>query len=184
MLISEIRNAVAFAVGAVVFYADLVAACALGLLYGLVSAEALGLLWALAVMSTAAVGGGVWCILRAVPRSRPLKKRLEGWASRVDDWITQPIAGHPVVPVPVTHPVLLHGLAPADVAPPPVVPSRSTLPRALEPWELTGWVCWRCGGPAVKGTHAWDDRGPGQLLSNHALECRAGHRWTNSTDGG
>jgi hypothetical protein len=171
-------------VGALLFYADVMAACALGLLDALIAAEALGLPWALTMMSAAVAGVGLWCILRAVPCSRPLRKRLEGWAIRVDVWIMQPITGYPVAPAPVTRPVLRPDLATATDTPPPVVPSRSMPPRALETWELTGWEYWRCGEPAVKGTQTWDDRGPGQLLSNHALEWRAGHPWTNSTDGG
>ncbi|QDN54224.1 hypothetical protein [Streptomyces sp. S1D4-20] len=171
VLLSAIRNAFAFVVGAVVFYADVVAACALGLLCGPIGAKALGLPWALAVMSAAVVWVGMWCILRAV-------------AIRADGWITQPIAGRPGAPVRVTPLVVAPEPATATITPPRLVAPRSTLPRALEPWELADWECWRCGRLAVKGTHAWDDRGPGQFLSNHALECHAGHRWTNSTDGG
>ncbi|MFJ8676726.1 hypothetical protein [Streptomyces sp. NPDC093589] len=64
--------------------------------------------------------------------------------------------------------------------------SRSTQPRPMDACELASWKCPDpdCGRTAAKGTHHWDDRGPYQLLSNHALECPNGHRWRNSTDGG
>lgn len=184
MQYSEIRNAAAFSVGAVVFYADVIAGFALGLLYSLFSAKVLGMPWGLVAASAAMIGVGVSCVVRALPRNQPLKRRLEGWALRVDALIAQPIATGRVMPdrVPRSEPVAQ--LATAETARRSSVTARSTSPRALEPWELPAWKCWRCGGPAVKGTHAWDDRGPGQLLSNHVLTCQAGHGWTNSTDGG
>jgi len=76
--------------------------------------------------------------------------------------------------------------APAKpVRPAPERKSRSTEPRPLEACELAvREPCWRCGEPPVEGTHAWDDRGDFQLLSNHTFRCRNGHGWTNSTDGG
>ncbi|MEV6421752.1 hypothetical protein [Streptomyces sp. NPDC051662] len=68
----------------------------------------------------------------------------------------------------------------------PTPGSRSTDLRPLAWYELSAWLCPapECGLPAASGTHHWDDRGPYQQLSNHALRCPAGHRWTNSTDGG
>ncbi|MFJ8855684.1 hypothetical protein [Streptomyces sp. NPDC102437] len=68
--------------------------------------------------------------------------------------------------------------------PVPTRKSRSTEPRPLAAFELAGRECWRCGEPPVEGTHAWDDRGPFQLLSTHTFTCTNGHGWRNSTDGG
>ncbi|MGW6941363.1 hypothetical protein ACWGF3_20520 [Streptomyces xanthophaeus] len=62
--------------------------------------------------------------------------------------------------------------------------SRSTEPRALASYELADWPCPHCDESAVEGTHAWDDRGPHQLLSVHVLRCPAGHSWSNHNDGG
>ena len=183
-MLSMVRSGIGFTVGAVVFYGDVVTAFALALLYGAVGAGVMGVPWLLAVASALVVGVGVWCIVRAVPRSRPLKTRLEGWAYRVDDWIAPPVA-LPVVPLkPVDPLAFLLERAAAPSVPAPVRESQSTEPRPLTSAELASWKCWRCGETAVEGTHAWEDRGPYQLLSNHALKCPNGHRWTNSTDGG
>ncbi|MFC9916664.1 hypothetical protein [Streptomyces sp. NPDC127197] len=135
-------------------------------------------------MSAVVVGVGVWCIVRAVPRSRPLKMRLEEWAVRADDWIAPPVPRPAVAPKPVDHLAFILERAAAPSMPASVPASRSTEPRPLVPYELAGWNCWRCGETAVEGTHAWRDRGPYQLLSNHTFVCPNGHRWDNSTDGG
>lgn len=66
----------------------------------------------------------------------------------------------------------------------PVAGSRSTEPRVLASYELADWLCPHCEEPAVEGTHAWDDRGPHQLLSVHVLRCAAGHSWSDHNDGG
>lgn len=66
----------------------------------------------------------------------------------------------------------------------PVAGSRSTEARALASYELADWQCPHCDETAIKGTHAWDDRGPHQLLSVHVLRCPAGHSWSNHNDGG
>ncbi|WP_424864062.1 hypothetical protein [Streptomyces sp. MMS24-I29] len=86
-------------------------------------------------------------------------------------------------PAPVDHVAAL--LAPKPARPAPARKFRSTKPRPLAAYELVGREpCWRCGEPPVEGTHAWDDRGDFQLLSNHTFKCTNGHGWTNSTDGG
>lgn len=83
------------------------------------------------------------------------------------------------VPVRYTHPA-----EPAASAAVVVAESRSTEPRALASYELADWECPYCEQTAVEGTHAWDDRGPYQLLSVHVLRCPAGHGWSNHNDGG
>lgn len=75
-------------------------------------------------------------------------------------------------------------VGPASTATALVPESRSTEPRALASYELADWRCPHCEEPAIEGTHAWDDRGPRQLLSVHVLRCPAGHRWSNHNDGG
>ncbi|MFF4756359.1 hypothetical protein ACWD5R_39555 [Streptomyces sp. NPDC002514] len=169
---------VAFTVGALLFYADAVAAFVLALLCGVVGLHVMP--WWAAAVPAVAVGAAAWCVGRAVPRSR---LRLEEWALRADHWISPPA---PQRSDAEAKPVEL--LVPESTATPrsmtPARASRSTEPRPLKPYELAGWECWRCGQPAVAGTHAWEDRGPCQLLSNHTLRCSNGHRWTNSTDGG
>ncbi|MFF5188710.1 hypothetical protein ACFY30_33930 [Streptomyces sp. NPDC000345] len=81
-MLTLIRNSIGFAVGAVVFYGDAVAACALALLYSVLGAQ---ISWALAAAAAAGVAVGVLCFVRAVPRSRPVKQRLPEWAGRLDD---------------------------------------------------------------------------------------------------
>ncbi|MEU5298002.1 hypothetical protein [Streptomyces umbrinus] len=179
---SVIRNGIAFTTGAVVFYADVVAAFALALLSGVVGAGVIGLPLAFAVVYAAAAGVAVWRIARAVPRSRPLKKRLEEWAERVDDWILPSTPRPAVTPKPVAP--LAFTLERAAAGPAPVQESKSTEPRPLKSYELATWKCPWCEQTPVAGTHAWEDRGPFQLLSNHAFTCPDGHKWTNSTDGG
>jgi hypothetical protein len=179
---SVIRNGIAFTTGAVVFYGDVVAAFALALLSGVVGAGVVGLPLAVAVVSAVVAGVGVWCIVRAVPRSRPLKKQLEEWAERVDAWILPSTPRPAVAPRPVDP--LAFVLDRAGAGPAPVRESKSTEPRPLESYELATWKCPWCEQTPVEGTHAWEDRGPFQLLSNHAFTCPSGHKWTNSTDGG
>jgi hypothetical protein len=178
-MLTVIRNRIGFAVGAVVFYGDVVAACALALLYGVLGAQ---ISWALAAASAAGVAVGVLCLVRAVPRSRPVKQRLPEWAGRLDDWIAPRPVRSAKAPEPVDHlAFVLEGAAFPSV---PVPPSRSTQPRPLAWYELATWKCPLCEQTPVEGTHAWEDRGPFQLLSNHTFMCPDGHRWSNSTDGG
>ncbi|MFD6186124.1 hypothetical protein [Streptomyces goshikiensis] len=73
---------------------------------------------------------------------------------------------------------------PASTTAAAVAGSRSTEPQALASYKLADWLCPHCGEAAVEGTHAWDDRGPHQLLSVHVLRCAAGHSWSNHNDGG
>lgn len=83
---------------------------------------------------------------------------------------------------PVDHVATLLARRPTRSVPPRV--SRSTKPRPLASYELAGReACWRCGEPPMEGTHAWEDRGDFQLLSNHTFTCTNGHGWTHSTDG-
>ncbi|WP_381805563.1 DUF6919 domain-containing protein [Streptomyces niveus] len=88
----------------------------------------------------------------------------------------------PSRPAPVGHAAALTAPKPTPSVPPQV--SRSTGPRPLASYELAGReACWRCGQPPVEGTHAWEDRGDFQLLSNHTFKCENGHGWSHSTDG-
>lgn len=91
----------------------------------------------------------------------------------------------PSRPAPLGHVAALLAPKPTrSVQPQPRV-SRSTAPRPLASYELAGReACWRCGKPPAEGTHAWEDRGDFQLLSNHTFKCTNGHVWTHSTDGG
>ncbi|MFD3920213.1 DUF6919 domain-containing protein [Streptomyces sp. NPDC058595] len=84
---------------------------------------------------------------------------------------------------PVSHVAALLAPKPTRAVPPRA--SRSTEPRPLASYQLAGREpCWQCGQPPVEGTHAWDDRGDFQLLSNHTFKCANGHAWRHSTDGG
>ncbi|MFI0742406.1 hypothetical protein ACH4PU_30670 [Streptomyces sp. NPDC021100] len=140
---------------------------------GAVSWRVLELPLALAVLTAATVAVAAFGLAQLIP------PRLwgRGWIA-VAAWGNSRSSGAPAAPRPV--PVLP---APAPVA---AVVSRSTEPRPLKPYEIPDWECpaYECGLMASAGTHRWDDRGPYQLLSVHTLECPAGHRWSNSTDGG
>lgn len=112
-------------------------------------------------------------VTRAMSRLLAAVKRAR-WGA--PDTVYSPLA-------PVDHVAALP--APKPVRPAPARKSRSTKPRPLAAYELAGREpCWRCGEPPVEGTHAWDDRGDFQLLSNHTFKCANGHGWTHSTDGG
>lgn len=107
--------------------------------------------------------------------------RMMRWSARLRRWGAPDTMYTP--PQPVDHVAAL--LAPKPVRSVPAPRSQSTEPRQLTKHELPLYLnCWRCGGPPVEGTHAWEDRGPFQLLSNYALKCTNGHRWRHSTDGG
>ncbi|WP_157879007.1 hypothetical protein [Streptomyces sp. CT34] len=158
-----------------VFNADAVIAWAAGVMFGIVAYGVLGLpLWLAAVMALVVVLG-VWFV--SAPLCGPW---MMCWSGRIRNWGRPAPVRH--VPAPVD--ALAALLEPVTGRSVPAPQSRSTEPRPLESYELGTWECPWCERPAVSGTHHWDDRGPYQLLSNHALECPSGHRWTNSTDGG
>ncbi|MCC9708215.1 hypothetical protein E4N62_24920 [Streptomyces sp. MNU76] len=178
-MLPKARNRIGFVLGALVFYGDVRAAFTLALLHSALGSR---VSWALAATSAAGAAVAVLFFVRGVPRSRPLKKRLEEWAERLDDWIAPPPVRPPGATKPVDHLAFL--LDPATAPPLPAPATRSTEPRPLAEHDLATWKCPTCQQTPVAGTHAWDDRGPFQLLSNHAFTCPDGHRWTNSTDGG
>lgn len=180
-MLPKVRNRIGFVLGALVFYGDVTAAFALALLYGVLGPR---VSWALAATSAVGVAVAAVCFVRAVPRSRPLKRRLEEWAGRLDDWIAPPLVRPAGATKPVDHLAFLLERATAPPVPAPATTSKSTEPRPLADYELAPWTCPTCQQTPVAGTHAWEDRGPFQLLSNHAFTCPDGHRWTNSTDGG
>lgn len=117
----------------------------------------------------------------AQPPLEDTVKWMARWSGRIKRWGTPDSVYFP--PAPVDHLAALLAPTPAHPVPPRV--SRSTKPRPLASYELAGWeVCQHCGEPPVEGTHAWEDRGDFQLLSNHTFKCTNKHSWTNSTDGG
>ncbi|WP_329583672.1 hypothetical protein [Streptomyces sp. NBC_01361] len=131
--------------------------------------------WIAAAMALV-FGLGVWIAVGPLCGWRMLP-----WSARIKRWGAPDTVYSP--PAPVDHVAAL--LTPRPVGSLAPRPSQSTEPRPLESYELAGREpCWRCGAPPVEGTHAWEDRGPFQKLSNHTFKCENGHRWTNSTDGG
>ncbi|MEW2635395.1 hypothetical protein AB0903_28060 [Streptomyces sp. NPDC048389] len=109
-----------------------------------------------------------------------MKRSLSRWTGWIRRWNAPDTVSRP--PAPVDHLAVLLAVTPAT--PRVAAASRSTEPRPLKSYELASWLCPWCEQPAVEGTHAWEDRGPFQLLSNHTFVCGDGHRWRNSTDGG
>lgn len=174
-LLAAVKRPIALAAALTVWHTDVVAAWVTGALFSMVAYGVLMVpLWT-AVAVALVVGIGVWIV--AEPRCWRLSAK---WSVRIRRW------GAPDTvysPPPVDHLAAL--LVAKPVHPAPERKSRSTEPRPLAAYELAGREpCWRCGEPPVEGTHAWDDRGDFQLLSNHTFKCRNGHGWTNSTDGG
>lgn len=169
-----VKRSVALFVAVAVFHADVVIAWVCAVVFSIVAYGVMDLpLWVAAAMALV-FGFGVWVV------SAPV---CDGWvwrrAGRIRRWGAPDTVYWP--PAPVDHVATLLVSKPASVAAPK---SRSTAPRPLRSYELGTWLCPWCERPAVEGTHAWEDRGPFQLLSNHTFVCGDGHRWTNSTDGG
>ncbi|MGW2865924.1 hypothetical protein [Streptomyces sp. NPDC001205] len=168
------KRSVALCAALAVFHADVVIAGMCAVVFGAGAYAVMGLpLWIAASMALL-LGVGVWVACAPLCGGR-LSRR----AAQIRRW------GAPdtVAPVPVDHVAALLASTSARSQGAALV-SRSTEPRPLKSYELTTWLCPWCNRPAVEGTHAWEDRGPFQLLSNHTFRCGAGHRWTNSTDGG
>lgn len=173
-LSTTVKRSTALLLAAVVVNADVAIACACAVA---LSAAAYGLmdlpLWMAAAI--ALVSGPGVCVASA-----PL---CGGWmwrrAGQIRRWGAPDTLHRP--PAPVDPLAELLARQPTPVAAPK---SKSTEPRSLEWYELSTWLCPQCEQPAAEGTHAWEDRGPFQLLSNHRLTCPDGHRWTDSTDGG
>lgn len=170
-----VKRAVAVFAASAVFNADTVLAWAAGVVFGVGAYGALGLPWLLAAGMALVVVLGVWRAAGAL--CGPWMMR---WSGRIDRWGNPPAVRRAAARVEP----LAALLEPVAVRPVPAPKSQSTGSRPLKSYELAGWECWRCGETAVEGTHAWEDRGPFQLLSKHAFTCPNGHRWTNSTDGG
>ncbi|MGA4844685.1 hypothetical protein [Streptomyces sp. G45] len=175
-LLASVRRPVALGLAIVVFHADVVVAWVAGVVFTIVACGVMGLPLVMAAAVALVVGVGVWAA------SAPLCGGwMSDWSGRIRRWGAPDTVYLP--PAPVDHVAAL--LDPKPVRPMPPRPSQSTEPRPLKPYELIGKEpCWRCGEPPVEGTHAWDDRGPFQLLSNHTFRCANGHGWTHSTDGG
>ncbi|MFD3484925.1 hypothetical protein [Streptomyces sp. NPDC058665] len=174
-LLGEAQRAVALALAIVVFNADVVIAWVCAVVFSIVAYGAMDLpLWMAAAMALV-VGLGVCAA------SAPLCGGwMWRWSGRIRRWAAPDTVYSP--PAPVDHVAALLARKPTRSVPPRV--SRSTEPRPLASYELAGReACWRCGEPPVEGTHAWEDRGDFQLLSNHTFTCTNGHGWTNSTDG-
>ncbi|WP_328380699.1 hypothetical protein OHB13_38325 (plasmid) [Streptomyces sp. NBC_00440] len=175
-LLAAVKRRIALSAAITVFHADVVVAWAAGVLCSIVAYGGMAApLWMSAAMAVV-VYLGVW--LAAGPLFWGL---AANWSVRIRRWGAPETVYSP--PPPVDHVAELLASKPARQVPEQT--SRSTEPRPLKPYELSGCQpCWRCGEPPVEGRHAWEDRGPYQLLSNHTFKCRNGHRWTNSTDGG
>ncbi len=169
------KRSLALLAAVVVFHADVVLAWVCAVVFSIVAYGVMDLsLWMAASMALV-FGLGVWVA------SAPLCGGwMSRWAGRVRRWGAPDTVYRP--PAPVDHLAVLLAATPTSAR--VAVPSQSTEPRPLKSYELTSWLCPWCEQSAVEGTHAWDDRGPFQLLSNHAFVCGDGHRWTNSTDGG
>ncbi|MER0477044.1 hypothetical protein ABR737_01495 [Streptomyces sp. Edi2] len=175
-LLAAVKRPIALAAAVTVWHADVMVAWVAGVLFSIVAYGVLMVpLWMAAAMALV-VGLGVWIAAGPLcwgPTSN--------WSVRIRRWGAPDTVYSP--PPPMDHLATL--LAAKPVYPAPERKSRSTEPRPLAAYELVGREpCWRCGEPPVEGTHAWDDRGDFQLLSNHTFKCGNGHGWTNSTDGG
>ncbi|MFD6329481.1 hypothetical protein ACFWGI_07910 [Streptomyces niveus] len=157
------------------FKADVVIAWVCAVVFTIVAYGAMDLpLWTAAALALV-VGLGAW--IASTPLCGQWMSRLSG---RIRRWGAPDMVNSP--PASVDHVTALLAPKPARSVPPRV--SRSTEPRPLASYELAGReACWRCGEPPVAGTHAWEDRGDFQLLSNHTFTCTNKHGWTNSTDG-
>ncbi|MFD3330156.1 hypothetical protein [Streptomyces sp. NPDC058701] len=171
-----VKRSVALCAAVAVFHADVVIAWVCAVVFGVAAYGVMELpLWMAALMALL-LGLGVWVTCA------PL---CGGWMSRRAGQLRRWGAADTVYwpPAPVDHVTALLASTPAQarMAAPT---SRSTEPRPLGSYELTSWLCPWCEQAAVEGTHAWEDRGPFQLLSNHTFMCGDGHRWRNSTDGG
>ncbi|MET9956310.1 hypothetical protein ABZ135_32850 [Streptomyces sp. NPDC006339] len=155
---------------------DVVVAWVCAVVFAVVAYGAMGVaLWLAAAMAVV-IGVGVWLSVGPL-----CEWRMLSWSARIRRWGAPDTVYAP--PAPVDYVAAL--LAAKPVRPAPARVSQSTEPRPLKPYELLGKEpCWRCGEPPVEGTHAWDDRGDFQLLSNHTFRCANGHGWTHSTDGG
>ncbi|MFF4741296.1 hypothetical protein ACFY2W_36245 [Streptomyces sp. NPDC001262] len=170
------KKLVAWPLSEAVYHADVVVACGAAVAYGVVAWQVWEMPGVMATLTALVVAAGVFALAQLFPR-RLLGRgwmALTAWGVR---GTRAPAAARPV-PAPV--------LAAVVVMPTVERPSRSTEPRPLAFYELPDWECpvSECGLVASSGTHHWDDRGPFQLLSVHRLQCPAGHRWMNSSDGG
>ncbi|MEJ8654907.1 hypothetical protein WKI65_44425 [Streptomyces sp. MS1.AVA.3] len=170
------KRSVALSAAVVVFHADVVIAWVCAAVFGIVAYGVMDLPLLMVAVMALVVGLGVWVV------SAPLCGGwMWRWSGRVRRWGAPDTVYWPPAPVDHVAALLAPKPAPALVAAPK---SRSTEPRPLTSYELTTWMCPWCEQPAVEGTHAWEDRGPFQMLSNHTFMCGDGHRWRNSTDGG
>ncbi|EPH46888.1 hypothetical protein ABT390_33900 [Streptomyces aurantiacus] len=171
----SVRRAVALFAAITVLNADVVIAWGIGVVVSILAYGVMGVpLW-LTVAIVLVAGLGIWIAVG------PLCGRgMSVWAGRIRRWGTPDTVYWP--PATVEHVAAL--LGPQGAAAVSAPASKSTQPRPLQSHELASWKCPWCEQPAASGTHAWEGRGPHQMLSNHALICPDGHHWNNSTDGG
>ncbi|MFJ2709060.1 hypothetical protein ACIO3R_38550 [Streptomyces sp. NPDC087428] len=173
---AAVKRPVALAAAITVFHADVLVAWVAGVLCSIVAYGVLMMPLLMTGAMAIVVYLGVWFAAGPLCWGPALN-----WSVRIRRWGAPDTVYSPQPPV--DHVAALLAAPPLRLA--PARKSRSTDPRPLAAYELVGREpCWRCGEPPVEGTHAWDDRGDFQLLSNHTFKCRTGHRWTNSTDGG